>query len=94
MNMNSRNFFFDRVTALGVVHHLDDTEANKLFSIAHKALKHGGKLITMDGVLIDGQSETARFPSPCGSRSVYSHGKRIPRDRRENLFFGHCEDST
>jgi SAM-dependent methyltransferase len=57
----SRFSFFDRVLALGVVHHLDDTEANKLFSIAHKALKHGGKLITMDGVLVDGQSKTARF---------------------------------
>ena len=52
---------FDTVLALGIVHHLDDEEARQLFQIAYDALKSGGKLITFDGVWIDGQSAAARW---------------------------------
>ena len=52
---------FDVVLALGIVHHLDDVEAQQLFQIAHDALKPGGKLITFDGVYADGQSFAARW---------------------------------
>ena len=52
---------FDVVLALGIVHHLEDAEALQLFQIAHDALTPGGKLVTMDGVWIDGQSPTARW---------------------------------
>ncbi|HVO80647.1 MAG TPA: class I SAM-dependent methyltransferase [Terriglobales bacterium] len=53
--------YFDIALALGIVHHLDDTEAQQLFQIAHDALKPGGKLVTMDGVYTEDQSSTARF---------------------------------
>ena len=46
--------------ALGIVHHLDDREALQLFQIAEKALKPGGKLITLDGVWTGRQSAAAR----------------------------------
>src|SRR5579884_2353919 len=41
--------YFDVVLALGIVHHLDDSEALQLFSISREALKPGGKLVTLDG---------------------------------------------
>lgn len=52
--------YFDRVIALGVLHHLDDAEALQLFETAHEALKPGGKLVTLDGVFVQGQSAIAR----------------------------------
>ena len=52
---------FDIVLALGIVHHLDDSEARQLFHIAHDALKQGGKLVTLDGVRTDNQSRTVRY---------------------------------
>lgn len=52
---------FDIVIAHGILHHLDDDEAKALFSIAHKALKPGGRLITFDGCFSDDQSRLSRF---------------------------------
>jgi SAM-dependent methyltransferase len=52
---------FDVVLALGILHHLDDAEAQQLFQIAYDALKPGGKLVTSDGVYVDGQSSAARW---------------------------------
>jgi SAM-dependent methyltransferase len=52
---------FDAVLALGVLHHLDDSEAAQLFQIACNALKPGGRLITIDGVWVDGQSPIAKY---------------------------------
>jgi len=53
--------YFDVVLALGIVHHLDDSEAVQLFRIAWDALKPGGKLVTLDGVWMNGQSTSARY---------------------------------
>lgn len=52
---------FDIVLALGIVHHLNDTEAIQLFHIGHEALKPGGKLVTLDGVWTYDQSSVARY---------------------------------
>jgi len=52
---------FDTVLALGIVHHLEDLEATRLFQIAYDALKFGGKLVTFDGVWTDHQSAVARW---------------------------------
>ena len=52
---------FDTVLAMGIVHHLDDREAEQLFHIAHDALKPGGKLVTVDGVRTTDQSAIARW---------------------------------
>jgi SAM-dependent methyltransferase len=53
--------YFDIVLALGIVHHLDDAEAEQLFHIARDALKPGGKLVTLDGVWTNDQSSAARY---------------------------------
>lgn len=52
---------FDIVLAHGVLHHLNDQEALKLFAIALRALKPGGRLVTFDGCFTDDQSRLARF---------------------------------
>jgi SAM-dependent methyltransferase len=53
--------YFDVVLALGVLHHLDDTEAETLFQIAHDAMKPGGRLVTIDGVWTDNQSRVVKY---------------------------------
>ena len=52
---------FDIVLAHGVLHHLNDAEAIKLFSTAYSALKPGGRLVTFDGCFVEDQSFLARF---------------------------------
>lgn len=52
---------FDIVLAIGILHHLDDTEAIRLFDIARHALKKGGRLVTFDGCYVDEQSRAAKY---------------------------------
>ena len=52
---------FDLVLANGVLHHLDDTQARVLFEIAHAALGPGGRLVTLDGCIVERQSPIARL---------------------------------
>lgn len=52
---------FDLVLAMGVLHHLTDTEAMDLFRVAKAALKPGGRLVTWDGCFVEGQSRIARY---------------------------------
>lgn len=53
--------YYDIVTAIAIVHHLHDQDANRLFAVAHEALKRGGRLITYDCVYIDRQNRFARW---------------------------------
>lgn len=52
---------FDLVLATAVLHHLDDPEADRLMTSAHRHLRHGGSLITLDPVRHPGQSPVARL---------------------------------
>jgi 2-polyprenyl-3-methyl-5-hydroxy-6-metoxy-1,4-benzoquinol methylase len=47
---------FDIVVAKGVLHHLDDDEAAKLFQLARAVLRPKGRLVTIDGCYVQGQS--------------------------------------
>ncbi len=51
---------FDMVILIGVLHHLDDADAANIIGLAHKALGAGGRLVTIDGCLVDGQNPIAR----------------------------------
>lgn len=51
---------FDLVIATGVLHHLSDPEAKKVIGLAARALKPGGRFVTLDGVLCADQSALAR----------------------------------
>jgi SAM-dependent methyltransferase len=53
--------YFDIVLSLGVLHHLDDDEALKLFQIAHAAMKPGARLVTIDGAWSDDQSQVVKY---------------------------------
>lgn len=52
---------FDIVMALGVLHHMDDLAATELFRLGARALKPGGRLLTLDPCLEDGQNPLARI---------------------------------
>jgi SAM-dependent methyltransferase len=52
---------FDLVLAIGVVHHLDDAQAYKLFALARRVLNPTGSLITYDGCYVPQQSQIARW---------------------------------
>lgn len=52
---------FDLVMAVGVLHHLDDAQATKLFELAHRALRPSGRLVTYDGCYVPKQSPVARW---------------------------------
>jgi len=51
----------DIVLATGLLHHLNDDEASRLFELASSALKPSGRLITLDGCYVKGQSWLARL---------------------------------
>ncbi|MDQ6991891.1 MAG: class I SAM-dependent methyltransferase [Mariprofundus sp.] len=52
---------FDIVMAFGLLHHLNDTEARRLFALAAQALKPGGSLITIDPTYTPEQRSFARW---------------------------------
>jgi SAM-dependent methyltransferase len=62
---------FDLVLAIGVLHHLGDSDAVNLFRLAKSAMKPGGRLVTLDGCYVEKQSRIARF--------------LISRDRGQNV---------
>lgn len=52
---------FDIVLAVGILHHLDRDEAIDMFRVAERALKPPGRLVTLDGCYVEGQSAVARY---------------------------------
>ncbi len=52
---------YDIVSAAGVLHHLNDKACIQLFEVAKKALKPGGKFVSMDGCYTKNQNKIARF---------------------------------
>jgi SAM-dependent methyltransferase len=51
----------DVVLAVGVLHHLDDGDAERLFTLAASALGPGGRVITYDPCFATNQGALARF---------------------------------
>lgn len=52
---------FDVVLAIGLIHHLDEEAALEVMQLARKALKPGGRLLTIDPCLEPSQNPIARF---------------------------------
>lgn len=52
---------YDIVLAMGILHHLTDSEAGDLLNIAHQVLKPNGVLITYDNVYIKNQHWFAKW---------------------------------
>lgn len=53
--------FFDLVVAQGVLHHLDDAEVKRVAAFASTHLRPGGRLVTIDPVLVPGQHPVAKL---------------------------------
>jgi SAM-dependent methyltransferase len=51
----------DLVLMMGLLHHLTDEECGALLQLAKSAMKPGGKLLTLDGCYMDGQSRIVRY---------------------------------
>jgi SAM-dependent methyltransferase len=51
---------FDIGILIGVLHHLDDIEANNLLALLRSALRPGARLVTEDPVIIENQNAIAR----------------------------------
>mgnify|MGYP001578925810 CR=1 FL=1 len=52
---------FDLVLVSGVLHHLDDMQANQLLEVARFALREGGRLVAIDPCHALGQSRIAQY---------------------------------
>jgi SAM-dependent methyltransferase len=52
---------FDVVMSLGVLHHLNDSDANTVLASAAKVLRPEGRLITLDPAYVEGQNPIARL---------------------------------
>lgn len=87
---------FDIILVTGVLHHLSDNEAIKLFKMASASLKHTGRMITIDGCYIKNQSRFAKFfiskdrgqniRSPEGYQALAKHYfQELKTDVRHNL---------
>lgn len=62
---------FDLVMAIGVIHHLNDAQAGKLFELSRRVLRPGGRLVTFDGCYATKQSRIARW------MLAHDHGKFV-----------------
>ena len=52
---------FDVILICAVLHHMTDLEVAKLFNDLKKYLKPNGRIISLDGVFVDGQDPIARL---------------------------------
>jgi SAM-dependent methyltransferase len=75
----------DVVVATGVLHHLDDDAASQLFALAYGVLRPGGRLVTHDQCLDQGQSLIARL-MVMKDRGAYIRDPRGYRDLAGTLF--------
>lgn len=56
---------FDLIIMNGLIHHLSDTQVIRLFQRVKRILKPGGKVVTLDGCYVKGQSGIAKKLLDC-----------------------------
>jgi len=57
----SEEAHYDLVLAWGLLHHLDDETVRRFFELARRALRPGGRLVTLDPCYVEGQPRLARL---------------------------------
>ena len=55
------DYDFDVAVACGVLHHLPDSQASRMFEFCHERLRSAGRLITLDCVLEEGQHPISKL---------------------------------
>ncbi|NLW91916.1 MAG: class I SAM-dependent methyltransferase [Syntrophomonadaceae bacterium] len=70
---------FDVVIAIGVIHHLNDQEADSLFKVASAALKPGGRVLTVDPVFYTGQPLLERWLVSKDRGEYVRYDERYPK---------------
>jgi len=89
---------FDVVLMMGLLHHMDDQSVLQLLRLVKRSIGPRGRLVTLDGCYVDGQSRVAKFVldgdrgrfvrTEAGyvdlARSVFSH---VESAIRHDLFF-------
>ncbi len=80
---------FDAILLFGLLHHLDDDECANLLDLAARALKPGGRVVSCDTALHEGQRRVSRWMSE-NDRGEYV---RRPEsyDRMARASFGDLE---
>lgn len=85
----------DVVMMNGVLHHLSDEEADKTLAIIKQVLRPGGRLFTLDGCFVEGQSTLAhKLLKYDRGRYVRTHdGYRSLMTKHFNVVESHIENS-
>ena len=74
---------YDLVIAYGVLHHLGDDDVLRLFAVGKEALRSGGRLLTIDGVYTQGQSQIAKcFLASDRGRNIRTQAEYMGLARR------------
>jgi len=60
-SMDLQENSFDIILALGLIHHLNNSQAQKVFHDSFRLLKGGGVIVTLDGVYDPQQSWIAKY---------------------------------
>ncbi|MDR2945325.1 MAG: class I SAM-dependent methyltransferase [Candidatus Adiutrix sp.] len=89
-DLGEKNGYFDLVMALGVVHHLNDEQAAKLFKLAEVALKPGGQFFSIDPVFISNQHPIAKWLASM-DRGKYVRTPEHYKNLAETSFGGPAE---
>ena len=61
VDLSAEKGSFDLILAGGVLHHVDDERAAKMFALAHGLLKEGGRFVTVDPCYVREQSAMSRW---------------------------------
>lgn len=76
---------FDLIIMNGLIHHLSDTQVIRLFQRVKRILKPGGKVVTLDGCYVKGQSSIAKKILDC-DRGKYVREERAYVDLVSGVF--------
>jgi SAM-dependent methyltransferase len=61
VDLSAEKGSFDLILAHGILHHVDDERAARLFEVARDLLRVGGRLVTVDPCFVEGQSRMSRW---------------------------------
>jgi SAM-dependent methyltransferase len=70
---------FDGVLLLGLLHHVDDDDARSVLDLVARSVRPGGRVVTLDTVLYEGQPRLARLLAKNDKGDHIRHPKAFRR---------------